>query len=638
MIRKPTMNDAGYSMIGLAYDNKRQAGVHIYVAEAFIPNPENKPTVNHKNLVRHDNRVENLEWATMSEQNQHKRKPEKRASTARPVWKCDKDTGERIKRYDSRMAAAQDLGLTSPEVSSVANRITIAMRGFFMLRGVKRDFKQAYGFCWKLADDDLEGEIWKDVDAALLRGMEGYLASNMGRIRTPRGRITYGLKAANGYMLVDVRNPAAASCSSGDEDAPDGDVPDEDVPDEYVPDEDAPDESGDDWSRRRYGVHRVIATTFIPNPLGKPVVNHDDGNRENNAVSNLRWMTHKENSQHAYDTGLNTCSRAVEQLTLDGDHVGEFRSLADAYRATGVKDYFICNAIKYDKPAGGFRWKYIDGAHLVKPGDCEIVVHPPRPPAEPIVPVEQLSLDGTVIAEFRTAEEAQLKTGHTGLAAAIRDKIPCKGFYWRRKPETPEAAPVMLPSRKNRAIQQLTLEGVVIKGFNSIKEASDETGVNADTISRGLATMRPAGKFLWRYTPTQGDEMARMVAAPNDQVAPVRQLTVDGVFIADHESIAQAVKATGVAQANISYGLKVGRPVCGFLWERGDKRAGPRPIKKTKPPPKPVQQLSLQGDFIARFDTVKLASEATGVCGDNIRGGVKSGNARGGFIWKVAEA
>ena len=633
MIRKLSLNGEGYVVIGLGYDNKRQAGVHIYVAEAFIPNPENKPTVIHKYLVRHDNRVENLEWATMKEQNEHKRKPEKRATTPRPVWKCDKDTGERIKRYDSSTAAAQDLGLTS-EISSVANRITIAMRGFFMLRGVKRDFKQAYGFCWQLAYDDLEGEIWKDVDAELLGGMAGYLASNMGRIRTLRGRITYGHKGANGYMTIDVRNPDAASSSNGD----DEDSSDEDASDDDAPDEDAPDESGDDWRRLRHGVHRVIGTTFIPNPLGKPEVNHDDGNRENNAVSNLRWVTYKENSQHAYDTGLNTRSRAVEQLTLDGDHVDEFLSLADAYRATGVKDYGICNAIKYDKPTGGFRWKYIDGAHLVKPGDYEIVVHPPRPPAEPIVPVEQLALDGTVVAEFKSATEAELKTGHTGLSSAIRDRTPRKGFYWRRKPETPEAAPVMLPSRNNRAIQQLTPEGVVIQGFISIKDAAEKTGVNAGTITSGISTMRPAAKFLWRYTPTQGDEMARMIAAPNDLVAPVRQLTVDGVFIADHESIAQAVKATGVAQANISYGLKVGRPVSGFLWERGEKRMGPRPIKKTKPPLMKVQQLSLQGDFIARFDTVRLASEATGVNGMNIRGGVKSGNARGGFIWKSTEA
>lgn len=118
-------------------------------------------------------------------------------------------------------------------------------------------------------------------------------------------------------------------------------------------------------------VHQVVAKTFIPNPENKYAVNHKDGNKMNNHISNLEWTTIKENNQHAVDNGLiKKTKRRVSQYSLDKKTLIKIHdTLRGAGTTTGIDSGGISKVCKGARnSAGGYWWKFTDKNE----NECEI--------------------------------------------------------------------------------------------------------------------------------------------------------------------------------------------------------------------------------------------------------------------------
>ncbi|CDQ22597.1 NUMOD4 domain-containing protein [Halobacillus karajensis] len=104
-----------------------------------------------------------------------------------------------------------------------------------------------------------------------------------------------------------------------------------------------------DRKEKTWLVHRLVALAFIEKVEGKDYVNHIDGDHYNNSVSNLEWCTHKENSNHAFDTGLMPTSKKVLVVDENDGEEFEFRSMAKASLFLGKAHGFVSGRLKANK-------------------------------------------------------------------------------------------------------------------------------------------------------------------------------------------------------------------------------------------------------------------------------------------------
>lgn len=296
-IMKPFTNEAGYLRISISNDviKRKKFYIQRLVAIDFLPNPENKQTVNHINNNRMDNRLCNLEWATMYEQNNHKYKTnntfEKRRDI-KAIWRLDLNTLEKLEKYNSTTEAVK--WIKQNKLTASLNELNLRQNLINVSNGKNNS---AYGYKWLYEDFEtisFEDEIWKEI------GINNYFVSNYGRIKK-NGEIRKLTPNAYGYIKIII-------------------------------------------NKKSYSVHRLVALAFISNIKNKEFVNHIDGNKTNNNLKNLEWNTCLENNIHKINNNLSNTTKNVIQYDINMNKLNEFISIIDASKKLNLSTTTITNS------------------------------------------------------------------------------------------------------------------------------------------------------------------------------------------------------------------------------------------------------------------------------------------------------
>ena len=246
-ILKPTLN-CGYFAIGLRINNKTTtAFAHRLVATRFLVCPDETYVVNHKDGIKTNNNVENLEWVSQSENSKHAyrlnlNRPNKISVSQYTL------SNVFIKEYDSLLDAEKETGIYYGHISGVC-------------RGI-RNRKTAGGYIWKYTSYI---QTTQPVpEGKNMTGYPNYIITNNGKVyNLQRCKYLVSVKNAGGYMFV--------SLSDGQE-------------------------------RKSFTIHRLVALLFIENPNNYLEVNHIDFDKTNNNVGNLEWISRSDNMKHNFNS------------------------------------------------------------------------------------------------------------------------------------------------------------------------------------------------------------------------------------------------------------------------------------------------------------------------------------------------
>jgi len=185
-------------------------------------------------------------------------------------------------------------------------------------------------FLYNYTEDTVyEDEIWKPV---IDKNFEGFFVSSYGRVKTKCCKITFGSNS-NGYKMVGVKV------------------------------------NGKKTTRK---VHCLVMESFCG--LSNLIVNHKDGNKSNNNLYNLEYVTYSENKLHSYNSGSHKKNfKPVIKYTLDGVPISLYKGGIIAKKDNNIIDLsHVLSGLT--KTCKGYQWKYLEDVYPIDSDEYKIFI------------------------------------------------------------------------------------------------------------------------------------------------------------------------------------------------------------------------------------------------------------------------
>ena len=273
--------------------------VHSLVANNFLERPiGDQYVINHKNGNKFDNNVINLEWITVTENNQHARDTKLYISKTIKVSQYTKD-GDFIETFNSIKEAMEKTGCSDSKISMVC----------------KGKRNHTHGYIWKYTEFEYKAN---DIpEGKSLDEYSNYIITIDGKIFSKSSKKYLSIRENSGYQYITLYNNS---------------------------------KKGKDFS-----IHYLVGKLYIPNPNNYPMVNHKNHKRNDNRIENLEWTSYSENMKHfGQKNGI-----SVNKLDHNNNIIQTYKTIKDASIDNNISSSSITNVCKgKQKTSAGFKWEY----------------------------------------------------------------------------------------------------------------------------------------------------------------------------------------------------------------------------------------------------------------------------------------